>query len=78
MQGLLSSMLFVGMMIGAIMFGNSADKHGRRATLMVGMTINGFFGALSSFAHSFSFFLICRLLSGIGYVLLLDKSDLYS
>ena len=65
-QGLLSSMLFVGMMIGGAVFGNSADKYGRRQTLVVGMIFNGLFGLLSAFSQSFPFFLVCRFLSGVG------------
>eukprot|EP00042_Codosiga_hollandica_P040885 m.357899 g.357899 ORF g.357899 m.357899 type:complete len:556 (+) comp55978_c1_seq1:140-1807(+) len=65
-KGLLNSILFVGMMVGAIFFGNSADNHGRRTTLMIGMTLNGLFGCISSFVSNFGIFLACRLISGIG------------
>ena len=61
-------MLFVGMMLGGAMFGSSADKHGRRITLVVGMILNGFFGLVSSFSITFAEFLLFRILSGIGFV----------
>ena len=65
-KGLLSSMLFVGMMVGGAFFGNTADKHGRRKTLVVGMLFNGFFGAMSAFSRRFDVFLLLRFLSGVG------------
>jgi MFS family permease len=64
-------MMFVGMMFGGGLFGNSADKHGRRLTLVVGMLFNGIFGLLSSFSTAFYTFVFFRFLSGVGFVFML-------
>uniref|UniRef100_A0A673LW83 Synaptic vesicle glycoprotein 2Ba n=1 Tax=Sinocyclocheilus rhinocerous TaxID=307959 RepID=A0A673LW83_9TELE len=67
-EALISSCLivYVGMMIGAVLWGGLADKLGRRQCLLYALAINCIFSFLSCFAQSYSFFIFFRLCSGIG------------
>lgn len=58
--------VFLGMMVGAFIWGGMADKLGRRKCLIWALTINCVFTFLSSFAQGYGFFLFFRLISGIG------------
>ncbi|KAF4803024.1 hypothetical protein TURU_019903 [Turdus rufiventris] len=60
------SIVYLGMMVGAFFWGGLADKVGRRQSLLICMSVNGFFAFLSSFVQGYGFFLFCRLLSGFG------------
>ncbi|EPY79510.1 synaptic vesicle glycoprotein 2C [Camelus ferus] len=60
------SIVYLGMMVGAFFWGGLADKAGRKQSLLICMSINGFFAFLSSFVQGYGFFLFCRLLSGFG------------
>ncbi|XP_013923104.1 PREDICTED: synaptic vesicle glycoprotein 2C-like, partial [Thamnophis sirtalis] len=65
-SGWLGSIVYLGMMVGAFFWGGLADKVGRRQSLLICMSVNGFFAFLSSFVQGYGFFLFCRLLSGFG------------
>uniref|UniRef100_A0A8B9H7J2 Synaptic vesicle glycoprotein 2B-like n=1 Tax=Astyanax mexicanus TaxID=7994 RepID=A0A8B9H7J2_ASTMX len=65
-KGLLGLIVYVGMMIGAVLWGGLADKLGRRQCLLYALAINCIFSFLSSFAQGYGFFLFFRLCSGIG------------
>ncbi|XP_019373257.1 PREDICTED: synaptic vesicle glycoprotein 2C [Gavialis gangeticus] len=65
-SGWLGSIVYLGMMVGAFFWGGLADKVGRRQSLLICMSINGFFAFLSSFVQGYGFFLFCRLFSGFG------------
>uniref|UniRef100_A0A3P8XZ01 Major facilitator superfamily (MFS) profile domain-containing protein n=1 Tax=Esox lucius TaxID=8010 RepID=A0A3P8XZ01_ESOLU len=65
-KGMLGLIVFLGMMVGAIIWGGMADKLGRRKCLIWALTINCVFAFLSSFAQGYGFFLFFRLFSGIG------------
>ncbi|TSL68182.1 Synaptic vesicle glycoprotein 2B [Bagarius yarrelli] len=65
-KGMLGLIVYVGMMLGAVLWGGLADKLGRRQCLLNALAFNCIFSSLSSFAHSYGFFLFCRLGSGIG------------
>ncbi|XP_054842983.1 synaptic vesicle glycoprotein 2C isoform X2 [Eublepharis macularius] len=65
-SGWLGSVVYLGMMVGAFFWGGLADKVGRRQSLLICMSVNGFFAFLSSFVQGYGFFLFCRLLSGFG------------
>lgn len=60
--------VYVGMMIGAVLWGGLADKLGRRQCLLYALAINCIFSFLSCFAQSYGFFIFFRLCSGIGWV----------
>ena len=60
------SMAFVGMMVGALIWGNLADTVGRRTTLIVALSVNVIFGIFAAFVPYYWMFLICRFGSGVG------------
>ncbi|MFL9927275.1 MFS transporter [Herbaspirillum lusitanum] len=60
------TMFFVGMLIGAFVFGRLADRIGRRPVLMTAVVIDACFGVASAFAPDFTWLLALRLLTGIG------------
>ncbi|MGH0180436.1 UNVERIFIED_CONTAM: hypothetical protein FKN15_004179 [Acipenser sinensis] len=55
------------MMVGAFLWGGLADRIGRRQCLLISLSINSVFAFFSSFVQGYSTFLLCRLLSGVGY-----------
>lgn len=55
-------------MAGAFVLGGLADKLGRKRVLSMSLAINASFASLSSFVQGYGAFLLCRLISGIGYV----------
>ncbi|XP_018594965.1 synaptic vesicle glycoprotein 2B-like [Scleropages formosus] len=65
-KGMLGLIVYVGMMVGAFVWGGLADKLGRRKSLITALAINSIFAFLSSFAQGYGFFLFFRLLSGFG------------
>ncbi|XP_078456265.1 synaptic vesicle glycoprotein 2C-like isoform X3 [Lampetra planeri] len=65
-KGWLGGFVYVGMMIGALLWGGLADHMGRRQILLVSLSFNGFFSCLSSFVQGYGAFLFCRFLCGIG------------
>ncbi|XP_075248752.1 synaptic vesicle glycoprotein 2C-like isoform X2 [Convolutriloba macropyga] len=65
-KGVLSSIVFVGMMIGGYLWGFLADKNGRRQVLMTSLTVNAFFAIVSSLCQTYWWFLLFRFLSGVG------------
>uniref|UniRef100_A0A8D0HEQ9 Synaptic vesicle glycoprotein 2C n=1 Tax=Sphenodon punctatus TaxID=8508 RepID=A0A8D0HEQ9_SPHPU len=67
-SGWLGSIVYLGMMVGAFFWGGLADKVGRRQSLLICMSVNGFFAFLSSFVQGYGFFLFCRLFSGFGHM----------
>lgn len=58
------TLFFLGMMIGAALFGRLADRFGRRRVLLLTVAADGVFGLLSVFAPSFSLLCAARLLTG--------------
>nr|XP_023678697.1 synaptic vesicle glycoprotein 2C [Paramormyrops kingsleyae]XP_023678698.1 synaptic vesicle glycoprotein 2C [Paramormyrops kingsleyae] len=64
--GWLGSIVYLGMMVGAFFWGGLSDKVGRRQTLLICMSVNGFFAFLSSFVQGYGVFLLCRMVSGFG------------
>ena len=65
-SALLSSIIFLGMLIGGYLWGGLSDLSGRRHTVIMSLTLNGIFGLASAFAPNFSVFLLFRFVSGIG------------
>ncbi|XP_060709286.1 synaptic vesicle glycoprotein 2B-like isoform X2 [Hemiscyllium ocellatum] len=65
-KGMLGLIVYLGMMVGAFVWGGLADKMGRRYCLMIALSINGVFIIFSSFVQGYGIFLFCRLLSGAG------------
>ncbi|XP_067123934.1 synaptic vesicle glycoprotein 2C-like [Centruroides vittatus] len=65
-KGWLGGISFVGMMIGGIVWGNLADRMGRRRTLLSALCTNAIFAILTSFMPTYGLFMVSRLCSGIG------------
>ncbi|XP_040270124.1 synaptic vesicle glycoprotein 2B isoform X2 [Bufo bufo] len=65
-KGMLGLIVYLGMMLGAFVWGGLADKLGRRKCLIISLAINAAFSFLSSFVQGYGFFLFCRLISGFG------------
>jgi len=60
------TMFFIGMLIGAFVFGRLADRIGRRPVLMWAVVIDACAGVASAFAPDYQWLLILRFLTGIG------------
>ena len=57
------TMFFVGMLVGAFVFGRLADRIGRRPVLMMAVVIDAACGVASAFAPDFQSLLLLRLLT---------------
>jgi len=62
----LSSVIFMGMLVGDYCWGTLADIIGRRSTMIISLGINGLAGLLSALAPNYGIFLTLRFISGIG------------
>jgi putative MFS transporter len=60
------TLFFIGMLIGAFIFGRLADRIGRRPVLMAAVVLDACFGVASAYAPDFTWLLALRLLTGIG------------
>lgn len=60
------TLFFLGMLIGASVFGRLADRFGRRRVLLVTVAGDAVFGLLSVFAPSFGILLALRFLTGVA------------
>lgn len=60
------TLFFLGMLIGAALFGRLADRYGRRRVLLITVACDAVFGLLSVFAPSFAALLALRFLTGIA------------
>lgn len=60
------TLFFLGMMIGAALFGRIADRVGRRRVLLVTVACDGLFGLASVFAPNFALLLVARFLTGVA------------
>uniref|UniRef100_H3ADG3 Synaptic vesicle glycoprotein 2A n=1 Tax=Latimeria chalumnae TaxID=7897 RepID=H3ADG3_LATCH len=62
----LGLIVYLGMMVGAFLWGGLADKIGRRQCLLICLSVNSVFAFFSSFVQGYGTFLFCRLFSGVG------------
>ncbi|KAM4747997.1 synaptic vesicle glycoprotein 2B [Rhinophrynus dorsalis] len=65
-KGMLGLIVYLGMMLGAFVWGGLADKLGRKKCLLISLAINAAFSFISSFVQGYGLFLFCRLISGFG------------
>lgn len=65
-KGWLNSIIFIGMMVGAYMWGSIADTLGRRKVLIVISFMNAICIVASSFCQSYLLFMIFRFLNGVA------------
>nr|XP_057907275.1 solute carrier family 22 member 7-like [Doryrhamphus excisus] len=61
-----STIFFMGVMIGAIVFGVLCDNYGRRRCLLASYIIATVFGFSSAFANSYTTFAVLRFATGVG------------
>ncbi|KAA0187251.1 hypothetical protein HAZT_HAZT006661 [Hyalella azteca] len=66
MKGWLAAVTFIGMMIGAIVWGALGDSVGRRKALLSALLVNAFFGLLTALMPTYGIFIATRLCSGVG------------
>lgn len=57
---------FLGMLVGASLFGRLADRFGRRTVLIATVLMDALFGLLSAFAPNFAVLLVLRGLTGLA------------
>jgi MFS transporter, putative metabolite:H+ symporter len=62
----LQTAIFLGMILGALVWGRLADKIGRKIGFMATIAVYSVFGALSALSPNFETFLILRFLTGFG------------
>ena len=62
----ISTAVFIGMLIGALLSGLMSDRIGRRPTVLILTACTGIFGLLSAFSSSFSMLLVSRAFVGVG------------
>ena len=62
----LSSVIFMGMLLGDYGWGTLSDIIGRRSTMIMSLAINGVAGFLSALAPNYGLFLTLRFIGGIG------------
>jgi VNT family MFS transporter (synaptic vesicle glycoprotein 2) len=65
-KAVLSAAIFVGMLVGGLVFGAASDKWGRRRVLSIALGINAVFGLLSAATSSYATLLVCRVVAGFG------------
>lgn len=60
------TLFFLGMLIGAAVFGRLADRYGRRRVLLATVAMDAVFGLASAFAPDFATLLVLRFLTGLA------------
>ncbi|WP_277586317.1 MFS transporter [Psychrobacillus antarcticus] len=65
--GSISSYTTIGTAIGAVLFGLYADRFGKKRIIIFTTFLFSFFTLLSGFAPTPIFFIICRIIAGLGF-----------
>lgn len=60
------TLFFLGMLIGAFVFGRLADRIGRRPVLFIAIILDAICGVASAFAPDLQWLLVARFLTGLG------------
>ncbi|KAM4603357.1 solute carrier family 22 member 7-like [Polymixia lowei] len=61
-----ATIFFMGVMLGAAIFGSLSDRYGRKRMLLVSYLATIFFGFASAFSYSFAMFAVMRFFTGFG------------
>ncbi|KAK9879268.1 hypothetical protein WA026_004115 [Henosepilachna vigintioctopunctata] len=67
-KGKLSAMPLIGMIFGCCIWGVIADSKGRKFAIMSSLLVDFLAGLISTFAQTFSVFLVCRFFNGFGII----------
>ena len=67
MAGSISSYTTIGTAVGAIIFGLYADRFGKKNIIIFTICLFSFFTLLSGFATTPAFFIVCRIIAGLGF-----------
>ncbi|XP_049807229.1 synaptic vesicle glycoprotein 2B-like [Schistocerca nitens] len=62
----LSFITLIGMMVGGVVWGNLADRMGRRRTLLSALSVNAVFSVIAAFMPTYGTFMTARFCSGVG------------
>ncbi|XP_077341587.1 solute carrier family 22 member 7-like [Lithobates pipiens] len=62
-----ATFFFIGVMVGAVIFGDLSDRYGRRMMLLVSMLLAMVFGSLSACSISYPMFAVSMALSGCTF-----------
>ncbi|MDN4494856.1 MFS transporter [Ureibacillus aquaedulcis] len=65
--GAISSYTTIGTAVGAVIFGLYADRFGKKRIIVLTTFLFSFFTLLSGFASSPLFFIVCRVIAGLGF-----------
>jgi MFS family permease len=65
-SGWILSIWFVGIMVGAYLFGYLADRFGRKRLFLLTLLLYGIFTFLTAFAWDYGSFMVLRLLTAVG------------
>jgi MFS family permease len=65
-MALISSIVFIGQLVGSAIFGPVADSYGRHTAFAISSIIITIGGIMSGFAHSYLWLILFRGLVGIG------------
>ncbi len=65
--GTIGSYTTIGTAIGAVLFGLYADRFGKKRIIIFTTFLFSFFTLLSGFATSPIFFILCRIIAGLGF-----------
>ncbi|MDK4718152.1 MFS transporter [Rhizobium sp. CNPSo 3968] len=60
------TLFFLGMLVGAFVFGRLADRIGRRPVLFIAIILDAICGVASAFAPDLQWLLVARFLTGLG------------
>lgn len=66
--GNLIGAIFVGMLIGSLIWGKFSERLGRKRSIILSMALYGVISLMSAFAPSYGMFYLLRLLSGMAAV----------
>ncbi|KAI8483011.1 hypothetical protein Bbelb_393110 [Branchiostoma belcheri] len=64
LNNLAQSILMVGVLCGAVLFGDLSDRYGRKLTFFIVLSLQVIFGVANAFTHSYAAFVCLRFLVG--------------
>ncbi|XP_066300934.1 organic cation transporter protein-like [Branchiostoma lanceolatum] len=64
LNNLAQSILMVGVLCGAVVFGDLSDRYGRKWTFFLALSLQVLFGVANAFTHSYATFVFLRFLVG--------------